>query len=144
MNIAYVPRERWAGVAGNPSSRMRYCYDAVTGEAVPELILYRKYGAVYDLDIDATFPADPEVIKRFKAGEIELMGAKVRGKANHQSKYELDYSWGRYTIVDYAEGEDREFWPGTNYVIRCECGRERIVKSCEIGKPQSCIDCVRR
>ena len=139
-NIAYVPASRYKG-RGRPRTLPRDPQNDDIRRDQWDLTV--KYGAVYDLEIDATYPADPEIIKRFKAGEISEFEKKVadrNGFGGNKRKYKVGYSWGKYKIVDYVKREKGKS-AGARYVIRCVCGNERIVKSSVIGVNQGCDEC---
>jgi hypothetical protein len=133
--IAYVPASRYKG-RGRPRTLPRDPQNDDIRRDQWDLTV--KYGAVYDTEIDATYPADPEIIKRFKAGEIPHIGKAIGGSKGSKRKYEVGYSWGKYKVVGH---EKRKGGGGSRYIIRCTCGRERIVKSSVIGLVKSCNEC---
>ncbi len=65
--IAYVPASRYKGKR-RPRSCVRDPQNDIIRQDQWDLTV--KYGGVYDLEIDATYPADPKIIKRFKVGKI--------------------------------------------------------------------------
>lgn len=138
-NIAYVPASRYKG-RGRPRTLPQDLQNDAIRQDQWDLTV--KYGAVYNLEIDATYPADPEIIKKFKAGEIlhieKVFGKGGEGSKGSKRKYEVGYSWGKYKVVGI---EKRKGGGGARYVIRCTCGRERTVKSSAIGLVKSCNEC---
>ena len=138
--IAYVPANRWEGIEGG----YEYLLDPVTQEVKREADLYREYGAVYDLKKDSTRPADPQVRAKFLAGKIpdilKIVGSGGDGFKGNKPKYEIGYTWGEYKVVEYAKRPKGKA-AGARYIIRCSCGRERIVRSYAIGLNQSCNVC---